>query len=392
MSDQVFNFHDIILVVTGYLCLLFVLIISAKRDRHISDYFLIAFFLAQTAIPLHVLINYSDGFSGTVLEFSPALFRFFDFAFWIESPLLLWYTRALLYKDFKFRRNDLWFFAPVILYILYISITFFSVDLNTKITLIEGFKTTTAPSTQHTIALLRELIRVLFGLMCLYEIRQAQQQVRDQYSSIEAINFSWLTVLTIAFVIERSWVLILALTATFKPGMDSSYYNILGLAGNYLRLILVSGLIIFSLTRSRIFKGTVAKEEHHSSEKDFKVDLKLIEKIEQFMQNEKPFLQHMLNLEQLSNQINIPARTLSKTINTHYQTNFYEFINTYRIEKAKTILEDRTQDSKKMLEILNDCGFNSKATFNSFFKKVTGSTPTQYRKQQLQNSLSNSNV
>ena len=390
MSDQVFNIHDIILVVTGYLCLLFVLLISAKRDRHISDYFLIAFFLAQTAIPLHILINYSDGFSTTVLQFSPGLFRFFDFAFWIESPLLLWYTRALLYKDFKFTKKDLWYFAPVLLYIIYISITFYSADINTKVTLIEAFKTTQAPSVQHTIAVIREFIRVLFGLMCLIEIRRAQQQIKDQYSSIETINFSWLGVLTIAFVIERSWVLVIALTATFAPEMNSSYYNILGLAGNYLRLALVSGLIIFSLTRSRIFKGSVSKETPLKNEKDFQVDLGLISRLEHQMLIEKPYLKHSLNLEQLAKQLDIPARVLSKSINNHFQTNFYEFVNSYRINKAKTILEDREQDNKKMIEILNECGFNSKATFNSFFKKITGSTPTQYRKQQIQNSLANS--
>jgi len=326
MSEHFFNFHDIILVVTAYSCLLFVLIISSKRERHVSDYFLIGFFIAQTAIPLHILINYSAGVSNAVLEFSPTLFRFFDIAFWIESPLLLWYTRSLLYKGYKFTRKDLWFFVPMLLYVLYIIFSYYGVNLESKIKFLDEHKTAQAPSIHHTLAVIRESIRVLFGLMCLFEIRQAQQQIKDQYSSIESINFSWLGLLSIAYVIERSWALLIALTAIFRPEMQSSFFNLLGLAGNYLRLLLISGLILFSLTRSRVFKGSVSKENTKSTEKDFVVNMALVERLEKHMQTEKPYLQHMLNLEQLAMQINVPTRTLSKTINGHFHTNFYEFI------------------------------------------------------------------
>jgi len=386
MSEHILNFHDVILVVTAYLCLLFVLIIISKRERHISDYFIIGFFVAQTAIPLHILINYSNGISITAFELSPILFRFFDIAFWIESPLLLWYTRSLLYKDFSFKRKDLWFFLPMLFYILYISSTYYSVDLNTKINFLEQAKTVTAPSTHHTVTVVRESISLLFGLLCLYEINHARNQIKNHQSSIESINFNWLGLLTGAYVFAWALALVFALTTIFKPEMDVSFYNLLGLTGNYLRLFLISALILFSITRSRLFRGSVSKENKPSKEKDFKVDESLVTKLEKHMQEQKPYLAHMLNLDQLAKQLNIPTRTLSKTINGHYQTNFYEFINSFRIEKAKTILQDREQDNKKMIEILNECGFNSKATFNSFFKKNIGTTPTQYRKEQIQNS------
>jgi len=382
MSGPIFNFHDALLIVTSYQCLLFVLIYSVKRERHISDYFLIAFFLAQAAIPAHTLINYSEGFSPIALEASPLLFKIFDIAYWIEGPLLLWYTRALLYKDFKFGKPDLLFFIPMLLYVIYIGVTFYSQGFENKISLLAEYKTQQAPSTQHTIIVIREVFRVIFSAVCLYEIHLAQQQIRERYSSIDSINFGWLSFLLIVIIFQQLWALIFALLVIFYPGIESNIFNLLGIGSNYLMFFLISALILFSLTRSRVFDGKIIKKTEPINSENFKIDPEVAFKVEQHMLLEKPYLEHLLNLDQLAEQLEMSPRALSKVIKLHFKTNFYEFINSYRIEKAKGILEDSAQANKKMLQILDECGFNSKASFNSFFKKITGSTPTQYRKKQ----------
>ena len=103
------------------------------------------------------------------------------------------------------------------------------------------------------------------------------------------------------------------------------------------------------------------------------------------MLTQKPYLSHHLNLDELANQLSMHPRALSVTIKNHFNTNFYEFINSYRIEEAKRIIEDPDQADRTMIDILGEAGFNSKATFNSFFKKIVGMTPTQYKASKLQN-------
>lgn len=76
-------------------------------------------------------------------------------------------------------------------------------------------------------------------------------------------------------------------------------------------------------------------------------------------------------------------RALSAVIKHSFQTNFYEFVNSYRIDEAKSILDDPREIDKTMIEIAGECGFNSKATYNTFFKKLAGCTPTEYRKKSL---------
>ncbi|NND81886.1 MAG: AraC family transcriptional regulator, partial [Gammaproteobacteria bacterium] len=107
MSETIFNFHDTILIATAFQSSLFVLLILiAKYEHHVSDYFLVGFFLAQTLIPLHLLVNFGASFKFIAMDISPALYHLFDIAYWLEGPLLLWYTRSILYKQFSLSPKD----------------------------------------------------------------------------------------------------------------------------------------------------------------------------------------------------------------------------------------------------------------------------------------------
>ena len=73
-------------------------------------------------------------------------------------------------------------------------------------------------------------------------------------------------------------------------------------------------------------------------------------------------------------------RSLSNLINRKFDCNFFEFVNNYRVEAAKKILMDKNAADKSMLDVMYDVGFNSKATFNTLFKKKVGITPSEFRK------------
>ncbi|TEB41605.1 AraC family transcriptional regulator, partial [Flavobacterium circumlabens] len=70
----------------------------------------------------------------------------------------------------------------------------------------------------------------------------------------------------------------------------------------------------------------------------------------------------------------------SFVINELYGDNFYNFINKYRIEKAKSLLLSEKYNQLNILGIAYESGFNSKTTFNTTFKKNTGFSPTEFVK------------
>lgn len=154
-------------------------------------------------------------------------------------------------------------------------------------------------------------------------------------------------------------------------------------SGKVLPILEVVALVIF------IQKALNQKELAHSERgmpSDSKSRPALIEqekmqaianKLERVMGEEKAFLQEDLSLNKLSNSIAETENHISETLSQFLKTNFFQFVNGYRIEAAKRALKET---DKQVTTIAYDVGFNSKSTFNTAFKKFVGLSPTAYRK------------
>ncbi|KUG24791.1 transcriptional regulator, arac family [hydrocarbon metagenome] len=116
-----------------------------------------------------------------------------------------------------------------------------------------------------------------------------------------------------------------------------------------------------------------------SSLKDIEKE-KLIKRLTESMEDEKPYLNENLTLKELANKLETTPNNLSQIINEKFNKNFYEFINEYRIKEVKSLLANPNYSHYSMLGIAFECGFNSKSTFNSVFKQFTGKTPTEFKK------------
>ena len=88
-----------------------------------------------------------------------------------------------------------------------------------------------------------------------------------------------------------------------------------------------------------------------------------------------------LSLESLAQMLSITPHQLSQFMNERLNTNFRNYVNSYRIEEAKKILIN--ESDKNILTICYDVGFNSKSTFNTCFKKYTSKTPSEFRQEYL---------
>ena len=101
------------------------------------------------------------------------------------------------------------------------------------------------------------------------------------------------------------------------------------------------------------------------------------------MEEEEPYLDSSLSMQELAGQLNMKVKDLSLLINHTLNQHFFDFVNQYRINKASEILSDPENKQVTVLEVLYEVGFNSKSSFNTTFKKLTGQTPTQFRKSKL---------
>ena len=98
------------------------------------------------------------------------------------------------------------------------------------------------------------------------------------------------------------------------------------------------------------------------------------------IQEQKPYLNSDLRLNELANMINASRNHTSQIINEYYNLSFFDFINKYRIEEAKNLLANQKNNNLTITEIAFESGFNNRASFYKAFKKFTNQSPTIYLK------------
>lgn len=103
--------------------------------------------------------------------------------------------------------------------------------------------------------------------------------------------------------------------------------------------------------------------------------------IEKLMADEKPWLDPELSLPDLAQRLQTNASVLSAVVNRAFGKNFNDFVNEYRVEAVKKLLNDPSAGHLSLLGIGLDCGFNSKSTFNRAFRKATGVAPSGWGRQ-----------
>ncbi|SDH19395.1 ABC transporter permease [Mucilaginibacter gossypii] len=95
-----------------------------------------------------------------------------------------------------------------------------------------------------------------------------------------------------------------------------------------------------------------------------------------------------LSLTTLAEKLDIHPHELSRIINQSFKKNFNDFINELRIQAVIRKLHHPDYERYNLLGIAYDSGFNSKSTFNRFFKELTGQTPAEH-KRKLKKEVSN---
>lgn len=100
------------------------------------------------------------------------------------------------------------------------------------------------------------------------------------------------------------------------------------------------------------------------------------------MDEERLYLESELTLTDLAKRLNTHPNYLSQVINEKEQKKLYDYINSLRIAFFKALITKPENQQYTILSLAYECGFNSKSSFNRYFKKATGESPSEYLKNQ----------
>jgi ligand-binding sensor domain-containing protein/AraC-like DNA-binding protein len=225
---------------------------------------------------------------------------------------------------------------------------------------------------------------------------RAPEKVKIQYM-LEGFNSQWLSIKprqkrAALYVNLKAGKYIFRVRACNSDGVWNSkeanfHFNIKTQLYNTPLFYVIFGIILVGISLFT-YSWINRKKNLAKNEKKYKTSALLQErvdeilpKLQKLMDEEKIYLNADLTLNKLSQQLHVHYNHLSQIVNEHLNQSFNDFINSYRIEEAKRRIKDPKEAGKTILEIAYDTGFYSKSVFNTAFKKFTGITPSQFKKE-----------
>ncbi|HSC67007.1 MAG TPA: AraC family transcriptional regulator [Cellvibrio sp.] len=385
MKSLLLNLHEVVIVLTIVetlmLCVALTLLpaSSGQAARTQPRLLLQAFFLLVSVTLTTTLIIWNASFQSMAIAQYPLVPAILSACLLLQGPVLFFYLRSLS-RELDFNR---WYQGVHLLPALVSVAVIYGYDLSI-LDWIPGNWPLLSKTEQMAMAFVWALFKcspLLYVLACFYTEYRLRQQLRQMYSAISERELRLADLVLGGFFIHWLW----SFVAYFLGGYVSGETNdLLGILNNYLTVILINAVFLFGLRNTRQLlrqEMLVAADSGRDRLQEMpQVDEKL-RAVERGIAQQRLHLESQINLERFAEQIGIKPRELSTIINDHYQQNFFEFINSQRVEEAKRLLAAPECAGDTVLDILYKSGFNSQSAFHRFFKRITGMTPSEYRKQ-----------
>ena len=209
------------------------------------------------------------------------------------------------------------------------------------------------------------LVPVVWVALLFKHLRDYRRYAEENFGSVERTDEKW---------VVRFLLMVLVL------GMSYIY---ICFSHEPTRLFTQQWLMLFAIIYTNdqvIFRAKPwienAEEEEEEEVTEIEPNAEYREKLEQWMETDKPYLNPEFRLNDLRQVLPLNRTYLSQLINAEYGCNFYQFVTNYRIEEAKRLMKE--QPDLKMQDIAEQCGFSSPVVFSRIFVRETGETPSEW--------------
>ncbi len=360
------------------------LLLSSKSKKEKADRLLMVWLVLMA----FQLLFYVDNLSQNPLL--PNLLQVLGFSLPLLNAAVLYLYVYILSFGNNFKWSGSWKY--VLPYLVFNLLAFgFNISAPRNITFnqaIPYFSRDVYPLAACFLTALLAVVPAYYTVKSLIVLVKYQRQLSNKYSYTEQINLGWLKWIVISLLFLFAGLFILVRFGVHLGWLN--YQNLFAVVGSILALY-VYFIGYFGLRQTTVF-ASLSMPSNEMGEKETpargykrsglneEAAGKIFEMLKLHMQETKPFLDDQLSLSTLAQQLNLTPNQLSQVINQQASANFFNFINSYRIEAVKQKLKDPAFAHYSILSIAFDCGFRSKASFNKIFKEMTGTTPHAYQK------------
>jgi len=298
------------------------------------------------------------------------------------GPSLFLFSKCITDPDYRISRKEFMHFVPVILEFIYYRTGFYRVGLYDRLETYEtGVLDIYHASKYHPYTIFYLVLQwtgtasiLVYMFLSVRVLVRYKQWIKSKYSNLKNKSLGWLCIPVIIYSTYYVVWIILRYIDVFV--FESSFKDIYFLPS-------FIGVSIFTCWIG--FKGYIKSQTEavgfskaNNKQAPSTTNPEEAQKIISLMATDKPYLNSDLDLPKLSKLLKIPPKKTSHIINHDLETNFYEFVNKYRIEEFKRRVQKENRDQFTLLAHAYESGFSSKSTFNHVFKKFTGQTPREY--------------
>lgn len=364
-----FSVSEIILMIGIAQGIFLAMILLAINDKNASANRILSLqlILACLMLILRIVIPMTNkvGITQLIAPVEAGIFLF--------GPLGWLYIRRLLTQGDDRASLNIYHFLPAIIYgvmLLYISIgssdRFIHLTRQSSVRLIFSF-----------VELAALVSNIYYWYLSYRLVRRSEAEGLRQLS-FEQDTFKFIRVLIgISGVVLAIWAVSYISTHILRMYLPLVNYNAVWIA------IPITIYIIgyYALRQPELFRVRITPEEPHVAPKTRLQDEdanELRERLEHLMTVEKIYLDNELTLTQLADRLATSTNNLSWLLNNVFQSSFYDYVNGYRIKEFVSKVKDNEHETKTILSLSMDSGFNSKSTFNKAFKTKMGETPSSY--------------
>lgn len=281
------------------------------------------------------------------------------------------YVKSHKNSESSIYKKEFFWFIPALIYSL-LDVYFYSISIQEDSNRI--YRELESSGFFLVIEYIRFIFNVILGVLAIRFLSKIMTTI--ELSTKDNRRLNWLFLFSRVFITYNLLSLLLTII-TFLLDQTS----ILALNLFYITFFINTiflywiGYVGFTKYNTILSTITLAPQSHDQKKKRL-----IEEKLNQIMEIEELFTQKDFSLPKLALATNISHKELSNYINTVYKCNVSEFINRYRVNKVKALIDDSNFNHYTLEAISYEAGFKSKSSFHSIFKKHTGITPSRYKK------------
>jgi AraC-like DNA-binding protein len=216
---------------------------------------------------------------------------------------------------------------------------------------------------------------IVYVLWCTFLLSIHKKKIKNQFSDIEEINLQWLLFLVGGLGLVWALVIFTQNNSVIFLGV-SLFVIFIGFFGVQQKDIFIKTGAVVSASPAK----EVVKEKYTKSGLSEEKESLYYAKLEALIIEEKVYTNPEISLNLLASKLEIHPNYLSQVINHKTGKTFYDYINTFRVEEFKRLVILPENQQFTFISLAYTCGFNSKSTFNRYFKKTVQVTPSQYVK------------